>query len=110
MGQEQKPHTEKENNMNTIKTKRITLEYLEQLMESLNRFEDDVKKEWAVVGKEEEQAKDWRTDELLWEDEEKTIPKYRDKYDYVPKKELDEDDKTKLDAINTIKKALEKLI
>lgn len=96
--------------MNSIKVKRITLEYLERLMNNLESYEDDVKMEYTVVGKEDEQARNWKTDELLWEDDEQTIPKYRDKYDYVPKKELEEDDKIKLDAINTIKKALEKLI
>jgi hypothetical protein len=96
--------------MNNIKLKRITLEYLEKLMNSLESYESDIKMEYAVVGKEEEQARNWKTDELLWEDEEKTIPKYRDKYDYVPKKELDENDKINLEAISNIKKALEKLI
>jgi hypothetical protein len=96
--------------MNSIKVKRITLEYLEKLMADLESYEDDIKKEYIVVGKEEEQARNWKTDELLWEDEEKTIPKYRDKYDYVPKKELNENDKINLEAINTIKKALEKLV
>lgn len=96
--------------MNNIKVKRITLEYLERLFDNLEGYENDTKMEYAVVGKEDEQATDWRTDELLWEDEDKTIPRYRDKYDYVEKKKLSDDDKIRLEAIATIKKALEKLI
>lgn len=96
--------------MNNIKVKRITLEYLERLFDNLESYENDTKMSYEVVGKEDEQAKDWRTDELLWEDEDKTIPRYRDKYDYVEKTEFSEEDKIRLEAIATIKKALEKLI
>jgi len=93
-----------------LREKKVTLEILENLFETLEREEQYAKQEWRCVGKEEEQATNWKTGELLWEDEEQTIPKYKDKYEYVDKEELTEDDKIKLNAIENVRKALEKLI
>ena len=96
--------------MNTIKEKRMLLEVLETLMDSIETMERDTKQEWACVGKETEQARNWKTDELEWEDEEKTIPHFKNKYEYVEKEILTEDDTIKLRAIDKVKSALEKLI
>lgn len=85
-------------------------EVLERLEDVLNEIIRDKSMTWDVVGKEEEQARNWKTDELLWEDEEHTIPKYKNKYDYVPKKELDEDDQITIDVCNGFLKKLDKLI
>lgn len=83
------------------------LERIENLLEEMIK---DTSMTLDVVGKEEEQATSWKTGELLWEDEEHTIPKYRDKYDYVPKKELDEDDQITIDVCKGFLKKLDKLI
>ena len=85
-------------------------EVLERLEEVLNDIIKDKTMTYDVVGKETEQARSWKTGELLWEDEEHTIPKYRDKYDYVPKKELDEDDQITIDVCTGFLKKLDKLI
>lgn len=93
-----------------LKVKAQVIDIIKGIYERLDVFEDDVSQEYTVVGKTEEQAVDWHTKEPLWEDEDKTIPKYRDKYDYVKKEELSEDDKARLEAINQIRTALEKLV
>ena len=93
-----------------LKVKAQVLDIVRRFYETLDGIENDVSQEYKVVGKTDEQAVDWHTKEPLWEDEEKTIPKYRDKYDYVQKENLDEDDKAKLEAINQIRIALEKLV
>ena len=85
-------------------------EVLEKLEDVLNEIIRDKSMTWDVVGKEEEQATSWKTGELLWEDEEHTIPKYKNKYDYVPKAELDEDDQITIDVCNGFLKKLDKLI
>ena len=88
----------------------MLLEVLETLMDSIETMERDTKCEWACVGKESEQSRNWKTDELEWENEEKTIPHFKNKYDYVNKEELTEDDRAKLRAIDKVKSTLEKLI
>lgn len=85
-------------------------EVLERLEDVLNEIIRDKSMTYDVVGKEEEQARSWKTGELLWEDEEHTIPKYKNKYDYVPKTELDEDDQITIDVCNGFLKKLDKLI
>lgn len=94
-----------------IKEKKALLEVLEQTYDYVESLKKDTLREYRVIGKESEQAKSWKTDELLWEDEEHTIPKYYDKYGYVDKTddELTESDKVKLTAINEVLKALEKM-
>ncbi len=95
-----------------IQMKKAMLEVIEELYSSLENTEKNITHSYEVVGKEDEQATDWRTGELKWEDEEKTIPYYKNKYDYVKRDEADFNDyeRAKLDAINEIRKALDKLI
>jgi len=93
-----------------LKVKAQVLDIVKNFFETLDRYEEDTSQEYTVVGKTDEQAVDWHTKEPLWEDEEKTIPKYRDKYDYIQKENLDEDDKAKLEAINIVRATLEKLV
>ena len=88
----------------------MLLEVLETLMDSIETMESDIKREWIYIGKDSEQSRNWKTDELEWEDEEKTIPRFKNKYDYVDKEELSEDDIAKLKAIDKVKSTLEKLI
>lgn len=93
-----------------LKVKAQVLDIVKYFFEILDRNEEETSQEYACVGKSDEQAVDWHTKEPLWEDEDKTIPKYRDKYDYVKKENLDEDDKAKLEAINIVRATLEKLV
>ena len=85
-------------------------EILRKLADSLKSYEQDTLYEYKCVGKEEEQARDWRTDELKWEDEEKTIPYYRDKYEYVKVSEAEMTDERRaaLVAIEEVKAFLDK--
>ena len=91
----------------TMKAQAEVLERIESLLEDIIK---DRKMTYDVVGKEEEQARSYKTGELLWEDAEETIPKYRNKYDYVPKKELDEEDQLMIDVCEGFLKKLDKLI
>jgi len=93
-----------------LKVKAQVLDIVKDFYERLDRYEEESSLEYTVVGKSEEQAVDWHTKEPLWEDEDKTIPKYRDKYDYVKKEDLSDDDKARLEAINVIRTTLEKLV
>ena len=97
---------------NKIQTKKAMLDIIEELFKSLDDTEKNVVYSYEVVGKEDEQAKDWKTGELKWEDDEHTIPYYRNRYDYVKRdvESLDDYDKAKLEAIAEVRKALDKLI
>ena len=94
-----------------IRDKKAMLEVIERLFSELDNIEEWEAKEYRQVGVEDEQATD-RNGNLLLEDEEKTVPKYRAKYDYVtiPKNELSEDALAKLDAVSKVRTALEKLV
>lgn len=98
--------------INVFTEKKAVLEVLEGLMESLDSQLKDATYSFEVVGKKDEQAKDWRTGELLWEDEEHTVPKYESKWDYVliPEEKLSDAQVAKVHAIATVREMLEKLI
>ena len=90
-----------------------------KMLNILNRMyvilEDEMKNvlyDYRVVGKETEQKKHWKTGELLWEDEEKTIPRFDNIYDYVKKNpdEITDEDKSMITIIQTIEKHLDKLL
>ena len=97
---------------NKFMEKKFLVEALCEVYETVVQREKDIRQEYRRVGFEEEQAKDWRTGELLWEDEEKTVPKYRDKYDYVNKddSELTDEDWAKIKAYQYIMSQLEKML
>lgn len=92
--------------------KRFLAEVLGEVYETVERREKEIHQDYRQVGFEEEQAKDWRTGELLWEDEEKTVPMYRAKYGYVDKEdsELSDEDKAKIKACQYIMKQLENML
>lgn len=97
--------------INKFKERQIEAEILGELYEKL---ENDLKyttKSYEHVGKEDEQATDYRTGELRWEDEEKTIPYYRDRYDYVdiPEEKLSDEQRLKVKVIKNIMAKLEKM-
>lgn len=100
------------NKVSAIKVKKAVLEVLEVLEDRLDTEKRDVTMVYDVIGKETEQAKHWKTGELKWDDEEQTIPHYDNVYDYVDKKpeQYTDDDFAKLEAIETIRKALYELI
>ena len=85
---------------------------LRKIAEALSAFEKDTLYEYKCVGKEDEQARDWRTDELLWEDDEHTIPMYRSKYDYVKvsDNEMTDGKRAALVAIEEVKAYFDKII
>jgi len=100
--------------LTSIKVKSYMAEELSRVTE---RLVDDIKglyTEWRRVG--EEQKRTWNSDtqeyELVWEDEEKTIPKMCAKYDDVeiPEEEMSEESKLRLRAYRELFEKLEALM
>lgn len=95
---------------------RKKIEVLERLDKELDAIIRDSICEYKCVKETvtDEQDTAWRTGELLWEDEEHTIPKMRvdREWDYVPRPEetLTEEDKATQRAVDDIRKALLKLV
>ena len=102
----------KESTITIFTEKKAVLEVLERLWNELDAQLKDATFSYEIVGKEEEQATDWRTGELQWEDEEKTIPVYRNKYGYVPipEEKLTDDQYATVQAVATVRAMLEKLV
>ena len=100
--------------LTSIKVKSYMIEELSKLTEGLVSDIKGLYTEWRRVG--EEQKKTWNSEtdqyELVWEDEEKTIPKMCAKYDDVeiPEEEMSEDTKLKLRAYRELFEKLESLI
>lgn len=99
------------NMANKFMERKIEAEVLSELYESLEDKLKNASCRYEVVGKEAQQAKNWRTGELLWEDDECTIPKYNDKYDYVPIPEdsFSVEEQMRIKVIKNIMAKLEKL-
>lgn len=95
---------------NKFQVKKAEVEILTQLNDRLLELEKANLRSYEVIGEEEEQATDWCTGELLWEDDEQTIPKHRSKYGYVEKSMLTDEEQAYQAAINTIRVSLEKLL
>ena len=91
---------------------KLQAEVLEHLEKDLNEMIDNLITSYEVIGKENEQARDWRTGELKWEDEEKTIPYFKNVYGRVPipADQLDEEAKVKAEICKTFIKKLDKLL
>lgn len=99
--------------MNTmkIKTKKELINILaDRIFPVLDDIENDVGQIWKVIGKSDEQKKNWKTGELIFDDDGNPI--YQDEWGYVPKPEedFDDTDRAKLAAIENIRNTLEKLI
>ena len=98
----------------SIKVKSYMIEELSKITDSLVYDIKNLYTEYRRVG--EEQKQRWNSDteeyELLWEDEEKTIPKMGAKYDDVeiPEDEMTEENKLKLRAYRELFVKLESLI
>jgi hypothetical protein len=95
---------------NKFKEKQILAEILSDLYEEVEQKEKNVRTTYSPIG--EVQDKDWRSGELLWEDEEKTIPKMTKEWGYIDKDEEDltEDDRIRIKVCQNIKAQLEKMI
>ena len=98
--------------MKNVQVKRAQIDVIEKLLEALDDLRKDTSKEYKKVGKETKQATNWRTGELLWEDEEKTIPKYEDRYEYVdiPEEQMTDSKKALLQAISDMESKLDAMI
>lgn len=101
---------------NIFKEKEIVARELSEICEFLQNRRKDYTMTWSIIGKTEEQAKkyNWKTEEyeLLWEDEDKTIPKYADEWGNVPKKdeEYTDEDRIRIETIDRVMKMLEKAL
>lgn len=82
-----------------VKVKGTILELLKELMGTLDYRERNIKQDYVMTD-ELEECKNWKTGEL----------EERNKWDYIDKEELTEEDNLELEAIETVRKALEKLI
>ena len=89
-------------NYPNIMTKKAVLEVISTLYNELDNITTNTTKEYKKIGVDEtKQRTHWRTGELIWEDEEQTIPSYEPIYDYVDKTddEMTDEDIAMLDAI-----------
>ena len=98
--------------MTRVQIKKAQLEVIEKLLNTLSDMRRDATQDYRVIGKEDKQATNWKTGELLWEDEEKTIPRYDNKWGYVPLtgEEMTDDKKALLQAIEDMEKSLDKMV
>lgn len=87
-------------------------EVLEKLDNLLQDIIKDNSMSYEAIGKEKEQATDWRTGELKWEDEEKTIPYFKTVYGLVPipEDELYEENKIIMEVCKKFSQKLDKLL
>lgn len=71
-------------NVNKFSERAYEIQMWGEIYNILQDRERDEHTEWGVTGKSEtEQAKNYATGELLWEDDEHTIPVMRDTYGVV---------------------------
>lgn len=96
--------------LNYFESKAIEAKELGDIYNFLQNRLTDVQSKWAVIGKKDEQAKDWKTGELMFEDD--GSPMYRDEYGYVPKTadELTAEDHARITTIKNVMKLLEKAL
>ena len=97
---------------NVFMEKRKKIEVLESLNKELDNMLRNQMCDYQCIKETVTDVQDrhWRTDELLWEDEEKTIPKMKvnREYDYVPRpaEELTEEDHAFQKAVEEVRKVL----
>lgn len=92
------------NKFKEIKTLAEVLEEVDNFIEEKTK---DIEFDYVPVG--EEQATNWRG-ELVWEDEEQTVPKMTSKWDYVKKDNISDEAKDRLEALRKVQRQLEKMI
>ena len=98
-------------NVNKFQLKKAEAEILESLSNALDERMKEAGQEYRRTD-EQVQKKNWKTDELVWEDEEKTIPVMEDVWAWVniPENEMTDDRVAIVMACTSIKKELEKLL
>ena len=97
---------------NVLRVKAAKIELVQMLDRTLDQEYKSLYQKYDIVGKSDEQATNYKTGELLWEDDEHTIPRYKDKWDYI---DLSDSDLTpeqiaKRDAIQFLREALLNLV
>ena len=95
---------------NKFREKQILAEVLSDLYSTLEAKEKSVHYEYKIVGKKDVQRRHWNTGELMWEDEEKTIPWMEDDWQEVEKEDITEEDELKLKVYRHVMTQLEKMI
>ena len=95
---------------NKFQEKKIMVEVLDELYSTLEAKVKSVHYEYKIVGKKDTQSRHWNTGELLWEDEEKTIPRMDDDWREVEKEELTEEDELRLKVYKYLMVQLEKML
>ena len=84
------------------KAVRIKANVIDRMCSVLADMVKDATQEYRRIGESTEQDKDWKTGELLWDDEEKTVPRMKSLWGYVDKEELSEEDKLTVEICNEI--------
>lgn len=101
---------------NVFMERRKRIEVLEELDKKLDDMLESHLCSYEVISETptDEQDKDWRTKELLWEDDEKTIPKMKvnREWGYVPRpaEELTDEDQAFQKAVEEVRKVLIKML
>ena len=97
---------------NKILLAKLRAEALDVAYRAVENEAKYIGKDYRVVEKDYKQKTDWKTGELQWEDEEKTIPKMEDRWDYVdiPEDELSDEVKLKIQAYKDVLEDIEGLI
>lgn len=95
---------------NKFREKQIEAEVLGELYNVLATKERDIHQDYRVIGTSDEQDTHWKTGELLWEDDEKTIPRMKQIWGYVDKEELSEDEEIRVAVYKRLMAALEKML
>ena len=97
---------------NKFEEKKIEMDILSDLFKVVEQKAKDAHTEFRCVGITDEQATHWKTGELLWEDESCTVPKMKEKWEYVevPYDELSENNRITIKVCEKLMVALEKMI
>ena len=97
---------------NKFQEKQILADVLNDLYNTVEQKEKQVHYEYKIVGKKDVQRRHWGTGELMWEDEEKTIPLMEDDWQNVPRAEEDltEEDLLRIKVYKYVMAQLEKMI
>lgn len=95
---------------NVFEEKAVVANELGRIYEYLQSRLNDLNTKYDVIG--QSQATNWKTGELLWEDEEQTIPKMSNDYGTVPKiaEDYTDDDRIRIATIEKVMKMLEKAL
>lgn len=96
---------------NKFEIKAEEMKVMGELFSKLESMEKETLEDYRPLGT-QRQSTNWRTGELIWEDEEHTIPKMEDVWGTVEvsEDELEDDKKLRLQAIRACKVKFEKLV